>query len=343
MPFPSIMTRRQIFSILGAGGLGLAGYRLFGGQGMAARGRWPRGPSPAVTPTQAHYRVSKNQLWPDPRVDLATWRLDVFGLVERRLALTLDNLRAMPADASYATLACIGNRVPALAISTALWKGVRLAQVLERAGVDRRARDVVFVCADNYTDSLPIERALDPDTILAYEMNGAALPRPHGYPLRAIVPGIYGMKNVKWIEGIELVDGDYRGYWQQRGWSDTAPYRTLSRIDEPRNGDTLAPGIEHAMSGIAFAGDRRIARVEVGISPRDATGAIVWQDASMQAELGPHAWRLWATTFTPPASGRYQMVVRATDATGQVQTRERHDSFPDGATGWHTIDFTVIE
>ncbi|MEW6321066.1 MAG: molybdopterin-dependent oxidoreductase [Acidobacteriota bacterium] len=326
------MQRRQLLAVLASGGLAVAAYRLFGGGGMSARGlTWPRGVTPALTPAGAHYQVSKNALFPDPRVDVAGWRLDVYGLVRQPVSLTLDDLRALPAVEQPATLACISNGVPARAISTAVWTGARLADVLARAGgPDPSAADLVFVSADNYTDSIPVAKALDAGTILAYEMNGAPIPRGHGAPLRAIVPGIYGMKNAKWIEAIELVGGDYLGYWQQRGWSDRAPYVTLSRIDEPRAGDRVAAGQPLAMGGMAFAGDRGIARVDLAVD-----GA--WQPTALDPPLGPDTWRIWRATWTPPRAGRYTLAVRATDGTGATQPETRRPSFPDGATGWHTI------
>ena len=335
------MNRRQILAVLGAGGLATVAYRVFGGGGgMVARGTaWPRGGTPAVTPPGDHYRVSKNVLFADPRVDPGSWRLDVHGRVARPLALSLEDLRAMPAVEEYATLACIGNAVPARAISTAAWKGVRLASVLEHAGVGGdgvrgRPVDVVLTAADNYTDSIPLARALHPATLLAYEMNGRPLPREHGAPLRAIVPGIYGMKNVKWIESIEVVDGDFLGYWQQRGWSDPAPYQTLSRIDEPRRGDTLAAGAASEIRGIAFAGDRGIAAVEVVIDGRAAA-------ATLGPPLSPYTWVIWTFAWPAPAAGTHTIAARAIDGAGEPQIAAPRPSFPDGATGLHTVEVAV--
>jgi DMSO/TMAO reductase YedYZ molybdopterin-dependent catalytic subunit len=303
---------------------------------MVARGlKWPRGLTPAVTPLGDHYQVSKNFLFSDPRVDLARWRLDVHGVVQQPLSLSLEDLRSMPAVEEYATLACIGNAVPARAIGTALWKGVRLSSILERAGVlADRAQDVVFIGADNYTDSIPLERALQSGTILAYEMNGEPVPRGHGAPLRAIVPGIYGMKNVKWIEAIELVGGDYRGYWQQRGWSDVAPYQTLSRIDEPRNGTTLEADRTHMIGGIAFAGDRGISRVELTINGSTMASAL-------DTALGPFTWVIWTYQWAPASRGEHSIAVRAYDRSGIAQELVSRPGFPNGATGLHGIDVLV--
>lgn len=328
------MHRRQLVAILGSLGLGFAGLRFFGGSGMGAgNARWPRGLPPAITPVGDFYTVSKNAFF-DPNLDAASWRLNVFGLVGRPLALSLDDLRQFPSVTMPATLACISHGVPARPIGNAEWTGVRLRDVLERAGgVADRAGDLIFIGDDNYTDSLTVDKALDAGTLLAYAMNGAPLVRAHGAPLRAIVPGIYGMKNAKWIRAIELAEGDYRGFWQQRGWSDTAPYMTLSRFDVPRDGDTLAGGVPVTLGGIAFAGDRGIAQVEVS-----ADGGTSWHTAELTPPLGPFTWVLWTWHWTPPASGRHRLLVRATDGTGALQAEARRPSFPDGATGWHAID-----
>jgi hypothetical protein len=243
----------------------------------------------------------------------------------------------MPVVESAVTQACISNGVPARAIGNARWTGARLADVLERAGgVDRSAIDLVWVCADNYTDSIPVAKALDPATLLVWGMNGEPLPRAHGAPLRAVVPGIYGMKNAKWVEAIDLIAGDHQGYWQRQGWSDSAPYETLSRFDVPRAADRLAAGRPMTLSGIAFAGDRGIARVEVGLAAPDG-GPLVWMDADLEAEIGRAAWRRWTCPFTP-TPGRLRLLVRATDGTGAVQPESRRGNFPHGARGWHAVD-----
>jgi DMSO/TMAO reductase YedYZ molybdopterin-dependent catalytic subunit len=201
------MNRRQALSALGVAtvGTGLLGWLggRGGGMALASGASASAGLVPEVTPSDRFYTVSKNFLF-SPSVRVADWRLDVHGLVARTLALSYDDLAAMPAVEQYATLACISNEVPATAIGNASWRGVRLCDVLDRAGgVSDAAVDLVFVCADNYTDSIPIAKALDPATLLVYAMNDEPLPRAHGYPLRAIVPGIYGMKNAKWIEALD--------------------------------------------------------------------------------------------------------------------------------------------
>jgi len=327
------MHRRQLFAILGSLGLGFAAFRFFGGSGMGAGNvRWPRGISPAITPVGDFYTVSKNAFF-DPNLDAASWRLNVFGLVGLPRALSLDELRQFPPVTMPATLACISHGVPARPIGNAEWTGVRLRDVLERCGgVADRADDLIFIGDDNYTDSIPVAKALDADTLLAYAMNGAPLVRAHGAPLRAIVPGIYGMKNAKWIRAIELAEGDYRGFWQQRGWSEAAPYMTLSRFDVPRDGDEVVVGAPLTIGGIAFAGDRGISRVEVSVD-----GGTRWETAALATPHGPYTWVLWAWDWTPAAPGPHRLVVRATDGTGALQPAEARPSFPDGATGLHAV------
>jgi hypothetical protein len=161
-------------------------------------------------------------------------------------------------------------------------------------------------------------------------MNGEPLTKEHGYPARLLIPGIYGMKNVKWITRIELVDYDFKGYWMQRGWSDPAPYQTASRIDVPRNRATLPAGTVQ-IAGVAFAGARGIDKVEVSLD--DGT---TWRDAQLKPALAQNAWNLWLLETTLE-SGTYPLKVRATDGNGDVQTFRDSDPLPNGATGWHSV------
>lgn len=290
------------------------------------------GLSPEVTPNGKFYRISKNLF--DPVVNVSKWSLEVKGLLERPLRLTYDELKTLPAVQQYTTLECISNEVGGDLISNALWKGVRLKTLLERAGVKAKAKKVVFTCADGYSTGIPLEKALHPDTLLAYEMNDVPLPTDHGFPLRLINPGHYGMKNPKWITGIELVDHDFKGYWERRGWSDEAKVKTMSRIDVPLGSSTIKIG-KQPIAGIAFAGDRGIQQVEV--STDDGR---TWQKALVKKALSPYTWVLWAFGWEPkdPAMhGRFMIKVRATDGKGQVQTAEVAPPLPDGASGLHTI------
>ncbi len=278
-----------------------------------------------VTPTADFFEVSKNPF--DPQVDTSRWRLEVTGLVNESLVFAYDEIRALPAVEQYATLACISNEVGGDLIGNAIWRGVRLKDVLERAGLKEGIVDIVLTASDDYRDSIPLDRAMTDGTLLVYEMNGERLTPAHGFPLRLIVPGIYGMKNVKWIKRIEAVDYDFKGYWQRRGWDDRAEYQTMSRIDAPA-GDVKG---EAVIAGIAFAGDRRVSKVEVSID-----GGRTWEEAEIKAPLSLNTWSLWQKKWTPPP-GKYTIAVRATDGRGVTQTNQYSRPDPAGSTGHHRV------
>jgi DMSO/TMAO reductase YedYZ molybdopterin-dependent catalytic subunit len=210
---------------------------------------------------------------------------------------------------------------------------VPLARVLERAGgVGRGAVRVVFHAVGGYSDSLPVAKALEPTTVVAYGMNDRSLPRAHGFPARIIVPGIYGMKNVKWLERIEVVDYDYRGYWQRSdGWDNIAEIKTASRIDVPQELTSLeAAGV---VAGLAWAGDRGIRRVEVS-----ADDGRTWTPAVLRRELAPAAWRQWRLPWRPSGSGRVVLRVRAVDGRGDLQLAQEQPPHPSGASGYDQVD-----
>jgi DMSO/TMAO reductase YedYZ molybdopterin-dependent catalytic subunit len=289
-----------------------------------------------VTPVDTFYSVSKN-FFTDPTVDGASWRLEIGGQVARPFALTYDELRALPAVEDYRTLMCISNEVGGDLIGNAHWRGVRLRDLLEQAGPAASAFKVVFTCADDYQDSVRFDKAMEPEAIVVYEMNGEPLTPKNGYPARLLIPGIYGMKNVKWVRKIEVLDRDFKGFWQQRGWSDEAIIKTMSRID------TLASlantGVEPLLlGGVAFAGDRGIARVEYTVD-----GGQTWQAAQVKEPLGALTWVLWTADWTPPAPGQYTIKVRAIDKRGVRQAAVLADPLPDGASGLHTISLRALE
>ena len=275
-----------------------------------------------ITPNKDFYQVSKNAF--DPQVDPRGWKLEVAGLVDNPLEISYYEIRELPFVEQYATLACISNEVGGDLIGTALWRGVRLKQVLEKAGLKPGVVDVILRARDDYSDSIPIDRAVADGTLLVYEMNGEPLTPEHGSPLRLLVPGIYGMKNVKWITRIEAVDFDFRGYWQRRGWDDRAEYKTLSRIDVP---DSQVKG-ETSIAGIAFAGDRGISKVEVSMD----AGA-TWQLAEIKQPLSSFSWVLWRLPWTPGQPGKHRLTVRATDGRGQTQTSQYAPPAPSGSSG----------
>lgn len=284
--------------------------------------------SPEITPTDEFYFVSKNFV--DPVVNDSDWTLTIEGLVDNPLSFTIDEFKQLPMAEQYNTLSCISNDVGGDLIGNAHWRGARLKPLLEQAGPQSGIKKVVFHAADGYTDSITFDVAMRSANLLAYEMNGDPLNHTHGSPLRLLVPGIFGMKNVKWITKIELVDHDFQGYWQKQGWSDPAPVKTMSRVDGPTADAMLGSGTQLA-AGIAFAGDRGISAVEISTDE----GAS-WMPAEVKPAVGPYSWSLWQAPIELPADGSPLYVwVRAIDGAGQVQTGEDIRSYPDGASGYH--------
>lgn len=340
---PASLRRRRLLAAVGAaslaaiggGTLWRVGYPLGGGATVAgaSAGGVSGELSDEVTPTDRFYAVSKN--FSDPRVDPGPWTLAIDGAVEQPFRVTLDELRALPPQEQYFTLSCVSNVVGGDLIGNAHWRGVPLRSLIERAQPRGGIRKVVFYAADGYTDSIAYDKATFDRTLVAYEMNGQPLNARHGAPARLLIPGIYGMKNVKWATRVELLTREFRGYWQERGWSDPAPVQTFSRIDVPLGGRTVAG--QTRIGGIAHAGDRAVKRVEV-----TTDGGKSWVDAVLRPPLGPDAWTIWTYDWTPPGPGQYTLEVRATDGLDRVQVPDRGSSFPDGPTGWHSVTVRAI-
>lgn len=284
----------------------------------------------ALTPTASFYVVSKNLLG-DPQLDGGGWQLRISG--QRKRYLGLAELKRLADAEQVQTLECISNEVGGDLMSTAAWRGVRLGSLLGLAGIAGDHRFAIFRAADGYSESLPIDVALDPGTMVALEMNGAPLPRRHGFPARLLVPGRYGMKNIKWLTSIELAATDSDGYWEQRGWSRTAVVKTTSRFDLPAIG---GPHRERPvrLGGVAYAGRRGVARVEVSIDG-------IWTEARLEPPLGPFTWVLWTLDWEPARTGSHGLAVRAVDGDGQVQSAESTPPIPTGATGLHRIVVAV--
>ena len=293
------------------------------------------GISPIVTPNRDFYRIDTALLVPRP--DLATWRLRVTGMVRSPFELTYEELVAMPLVEQYVTIACVSNEVGGGLVGNALWTGVRLKELLERAGVDPAATQIVGRAVDGFTVGFPTAHALadDRESLVAVAMNGEPLPPNHGYPARLIVPGLFGyVSATKWLTEIELTTLDgFDAYWVPLGWAKQAPILVQSRIDVPRTGARVAAG-EVAIAGVAWAPDRGISAVEVQV---DEDG---WEPADTSAPISDATWvqfvRRW--TATP---GDHLIRVRATDGTGEVQTDMRTPPPPDGARGHHTIRVNV--
>jgi len=294
------------------------------------------GISPALTPIDDFYVVSKNFI--DPTVAQGSWSLSIEGLVEHPQTYTYDQIRSRPTSKHIATLECISNEVGGEYISNGEWTGFPLKDLLGEAGVKSGVVDVVFYGDDGYSDSIPLSVALDPNTFLVHELDGQPLTKDHGFPVRMLVPNIYGMKNVKWLTKISLVNNDFQGFWQHQGWSDVAVINTMSRIDFPHALDTVTLGRQIKVGGVAFAGSRGIKRVEVSTD-----GGNTWNDAQLQSPLSSLSWVIWSYEWTPSAAGKVTLEVRATDGTGQTQTKDENPPLPDGSTGYHTVQVKVAQ
>lgn len=300
------------------------------------------GPTPAVTPVEEFYVVGKDVL--PTAVDAATWRLSISGLVDRPAEYSLDEIRALPAVEGYRTLQCISSRVVTYdrLIGNQRWRGVRVRELLDAAGVQPAARFVLWRSADGYTESIPLEVARDEQTWLVYEMGppGSRLTPEHGFPVRVLIAGRYGMKQPKWLTEIILSDRDEPGYWEERGWDQTAAVRTYSRIDLPLESDQVPADRPFRVYGIASSGDRGIARVEVS-----ADGGVTWQDAELEAEGGPItdlSWVRWRVEVRAPRAGRMVLLARATDDQGNVQDASPRPALPSGATGLHRVVVVAV-
>ncbi len=291
--------------------------------------------SPEVTSNDQFYLVSKN-LFSDPTVNGNTWHLTINGQVDNPFTLTYQELLAQPMKQQYESLMCISNEVGGQYMSNAQWEGIPLVDLLQRAGVKTGAAKIVFHAADDYTDSIHLTKALEPTTLLAVRMNGETLPQQHGFPVRMLVPGIYGMKHCKWLTRIEVVNYDYQGYWQQRGWSDAAPVRMTSRIDTPLTGSSIKANQITYIAGVAFSGNKGISEVDISIDAGQT-----WQRAILKQPLSGLTWVLWEVSWQPPKAGRYTIVARAIDLEGNVQVPNEEPPLPNGSSGYHSIILNV--
>ena len=288
-----------------------------------------------ITPNDQFYVVSKNIF--DIKVNVAKWKLDVGGLVDTDIRFDLEELTALPAVEQFTTLICISNEVGGDLISNARWRGVRLSHILAAAGLKKEVIEISFRAADGYSESIPLERAMRDEVLVAYEMNGEPLNSKHGAPARLLVPGLYGLKSVKWLTKIVAEDSDYQGYWQVRDWTDDATIHPMSRIDVPVDDGELSTLEDIDIGGITFAGLKGVDKVEVRI---DDSGN--WQKALLKRPLSDFTWQLWTWQWQDPPPGDATIFVRATDGEGNVQTAEVQRPFPEGATGHHSIRVKLV-
>ncbi len=288
--------------------------------------------TPIVMPNDSFYRIDTALL--TPIVDTTGWTLRIHGLVDRETTLTWEQLIALPMFEQYVTISCVSNEVGGKLVGNAKWTGVHLREVLDIAGVQPAATQLVGRSVDGFTAGMPTAWVMDKarDPMIALKMNDVPLPPAHGYPARLIVPGLYGyVSATKWLAELELTTLDaFDGYWIPLGWAKEAPILTQSRIDTPRGGVTA--GQVH-VAGIAWAPDRGVSRVEVSID-----GA--WRDARLSTPISNTTWVQWVTDWAADP-GDHVIQVRATDGTGTVQPEQPSPPAPDGARGWHTIHVSV--
>ncbi len=286
-----------------------------------------------ITPNDKFYCVTKNVV--DPRVDESLWRLEITGLVKQRQTYRIDRLKSLPSVSQETTLMCISNGLGAGLMSNAVWRGVPLRELLHAASPLPGATKVRLHGVDNYADTFPLEKALDPATLVAYEMNGERLPHRHGFPARVVVPGYFGEKNVKWLTRIELTGPEAEGFYEKQGWGPNFMIPTRARIDQPDDFawfslTNIPDGVP--LKGVAFAGDRGVSRVEVS-----ADDGKNWQEAKIDYPGTKLTWVIWSFVWKPHGPGEHKLIVRATDGAGAVQREEKERGQFSGTTGFHQI------
>jgi DMSO/TMAO reductase YedYZ molybdopterin-dependent catalytic subunit len=286
-----------------------------------------------ITPNDQFYCVTKNVV--DPKVAASLWRLEVTGLVQTRQTYRLDRLKSLAAVEQETTLMCISNGLDAGLMSNAKWKGVPMNVLLSAASPLPGATKVRLHGVDNYTDTFPLEKAMDSSTLVAYEMNGETLPYRHGFPARVILPGYFGEKSVKWITRIEVADKSAIGFYEKQGWGPDFIIPTRSRFDEPGHESTFPAAVAANgifVRGVAFGGNRGVSRVEVSSDDGNT-----WQEARLDYPGTRLTWALWSYDWRPATAGDYILVVRATDGEGIVQQWDEKRPFKSGVTGFHKI------
>ena len=290
-----------------------------------------------VTSSADFYRVDTALIV--PQLSHGDWRLHVHGMVDREATYSFDDLARFDLVETVTTLTCVSNPVGGKLISTGIWIGYRVADLLAAAGVHADADMMLSTSIDGFTAGTPVDALTDGRAaLLAVGLNGQPLPIEHGYPARLVVPGLYGyVSATKWVVEMELTRFDRaQAYWTRQGWAPRAPIKTESRIDVPKGGQKVPMG-PVVFGGVAWAQNRGVRAVEVRIDDG------VWQPAQQGASYSNETWRLWSFPWEAKSPGKHAITVRATDNTGATQTADRLGAVPDGATGWHTVDFTVAE
>jgi DMSO/TMAO reductase YedYZ molybdopterin-dependent catalytic subunit len=285
-----------------------------------------------VVPNDRFYRIDTALVVPQVAVD--SWKLRIDGLVDNPMELTFDDLLARPQIERNITLSCVSNPVGGELVGNAVWQGVRLADILDEAGLQEGAEQVVSRSVDGWTCGSPIESIMDGrDAMLAFGMNGEPLPARHGYPVRIVVPGLFGyVSATKWVTDIQLTRwDDFDAYWVPRGWSKRGPVKTMARIDTPRSG--ASSDGEIAIGGVAWAVNRGVEAVQVRIDEGE------WLDCELGSVPSADTWVQWVYRWdtTGTSKGSHTVEVRAIDGNGKAQPEERRAVAPDGAQGYHRI------
>jgi DMSO/TMAO reductase YedYZ molybdopterin-dependent catalytic subunit len=291
------------------------------------------GLSPFYTPNSQFYRVDTALVV--PQVSPQSWQLRIHGMVDKPMTITFDDLMRRPMIDHDVTLTCVSESVGGSYIGNARWQGALLADLLKEAGIQKGANQIVMRDVNGMNLGVATDPVMDGRaSLLAVGMNGQPLPQEHGFPVRVVVPGLYGYVSAcKWVVDMELTTfAAFDAYWVQRGWSQQAPIKTESRIDTPKTGSNLGTG-KVMVAGVAWAQHRGIEAVHVGI---DGT----WHQAKLAVQDTIDTWRQWYYPWQATA-GKHTIQVRATDKTGYTQTAVVHRTEPNGATGYHTIQVTV--
>ena len=271
----------------------------------------------------------------DPRVDAGLWHLEVIGMVQHPRTYRLLDFKKVEMVDQETTLMCISNGLDAGLMSNAVWRGIPMADLLQASAPLPGAERVRLHGVDNYTDTVPFQKAMSPTTLVALMMNGVDLPDRHGFPARAIVPGYFGEKHVKWLTRIEVTKANVKGFYETQGWGPNFVVPTRSRIDIPYNDSWIrtadaTKGV--SVRGVAFGGDRGIARVEFSSDDGES-----WDEAKIDYPGTKLSWALWSFNWQPDEADDYILVVRATDGEGKVQEFEEDRAFTSGITGFHKV------
>ena len=295
---------------------------------------------PLITPAKDFYLIDTNLS--SPRINVDDWSLKVKGAVDNPIELGYKDLLAMPTREADITLSCVSNEVGGSLVSNGRWTGVLLSDVLAEAGVSREkigsaSEQLVGRSVDGWTSGFKTDLALDGrEALVAFGLNGDQLPTKHGYPVRLVVPGLYGyVSATKWLTEIELTNWDFDAYWIQRTWSKEGPIKTQSRIDTVKDGDRVSAG-SVPVGGVAWAPHRGIERVEVSTDNGET-----WNEAKLADQLAADTWRQYVYNWDAKP-GNYTLKVRATDGEGETQAAKKTPPHPSGATGYHTVDVTVV-